>query len=202
MSKDLQIATELRNAAIEGNVDKLRQLLDQGVDVNMRTLTGLLYTPLHNSVSRGHLEAVKFLVERGADLNATNSEGETALHLAVKHRFPKIIEYLIEKGADIEATDNKGNNLLHTAALVSHPDLVRIMSESKNALKESGPSQLLLQTSRKTQTNMKTIINTLNTILMSGRPIFFRVVLRTFLDKVISISRLSSGSPVVVIPTY
>jgi ankyrin repeat protein len=57
--------------------------------------SGLLYTPLHNSVSRGHFEAVKFLVERGADLNATNSEGETALHLAVKHRFPKIIEYLI-----------------------------------------------------------------------------------------------------------
>jgi hypothetical protein len=43
MSKDLQIATELRNAAIEGDVEKLRQLLDQGVDVNTRTLTGYCF---------------------------------------------------------------------------------------------------------------------------------------------------------------
>jgi len=39
---------------------------------------------------------------------------------------------------------------------------------------------------RKSQTNIITISNTMNTIILSRRPIFFRIVVREFLDSPIS----------------
>jgi len=57
----------LRKAAMNGDVSRVRALLDSGTDVNAQGEGG--YTALSNAASNGHVSIVKLLIERGADLD-------------------------------------------------------------------------------------------------------------------------------------
>jgi ankyrin repeat protein len=93
------LPTQLRNAVMYGNVELVKSLLAQGVDVNGRcgAAKGVLNTYLHTACSRGHEAVVKILVEHGAKLETKNSDGETPIFIAVKERFPNLVELLIRK---------------------------------------------------------------------------------------------------------
>ncbi|MFW5879892.1 MAG: ankyrin repeat domain-containing protein, partial [bacterium] len=63
----------LFEAAIEGNLNKIKELKEEGVDIDIQHFrTG--ETPLHAAVENGHFEVVKFLVNSGARINITNSQ--------------------------------------------------------------------------------------------------------------------------------
>lgn len=69
-------------AAIRGNdIDKLRELLDAGADVNERAAPGA-YTALMVAIDRFQLDMMELLIERGANLRATISSGKTVLDIA------------------------------------------------------------------------------------------------------------------------
>src|SRR5438128_2417134 len=55
----------LVEAAENGDVDRLQQLLDQGVDINSPQENG--WTALMAAAAHGHTEAFDFLLGRGAD---------------------------------------------------------------------------------------------------------------------------------------
>jgi hypothetical protein len=59
---------KLFNAAQRGNLEKIRVLLDQGADINVR-LGVDQWTPLMTASREGKLEAVELLLEEGADPN-------------------------------------------------------------------------------------------------------------------------------------
>lgn len=60
---------DLRDAALAGSTDKVRQLLDAGTPVDSKAPRHG-QTPLLIAAWRGRLEVVRLLVERGADVNA------------------------------------------------------------------------------------------------------------------------------------
>lgn len=98
----------LHDASYAGDAARIRQLLDQGADVNSKDGTGA--TPLHYAASGGHLEAVDLLLERGANVHAQGHLGYTPLHLAYFNGHSQLIENLINHGADpsIVSTLDKG----------------------------------------------------------------------------------------------
>ena len=53
-------------------------------------------------------ENVKMLVEFGMDVNATNDDGDTALHGAAFRNYLPILEYLVEHGAKLDAKNKIG----------------------------------------------------------------------------------------------
>lgn len=55
------------NAVIEGNTNTVRNLVEQGGDINQTIGQG--WTALHIASEQGHLELVQYLVEQGADVN-------------------------------------------------------------------------------------------------------------------------------------
>ncbi|MBO61603.1 MAG: hypothetical protein CMO63_06505, partial [Verrucomicrobiales bacterium] len=57
-------------AALEGNMDEVRQRLDAGLAVNSRD--GIGDTLLHNAAWKGHGELAEYLVSQKADVNALN----------------------------------------------------------------------------------------------------------------------------------
>ena len=58
------IEEELREAAEDGNVNKIGRLLDAGANVNVDA------QPLIAAAINGHAAVIKLLIKRGADVNA------------------------------------------------------------------------------------------------------------------------------------
>jgi len=63
----------LHIAALRGDEEAVRLLLDVGVDINAKGDMG--NTPLHYALSQKHLEVASLLRERGAAQNITNEFG-------------------------------------------------------------------------------------------------------------------------------
>src|SRR5712692_4092092 len=66
---------KLFRAAVEGNVNLVRALLDAGADVNAREEEG--ETPLMYASVEGRTEVVLLLISRSADVNAISTNNET-----------------------------------------------------------------------------------------------------------------------------
>lgn len=107
-------------AIYEGNLDRVRELLDRGADPNSRratlsTLSKFLgktsYTS-HNlldfsertpllieALNRQEVAIAQLLIERGADPNARDAEGQSALDRARDMELPLMVKLLQENGA-------------------------------------------------------------------------------------------------------
>ena len=114
------------DAAKNGNIVAVKQLLADGADVNARDSNGR--APLHHAVKSQKRETVEFLIAHGADVNGGYTR---PLHIAVRPRGPgsvgatSIIELLINAGADVNAMTTSG--FLHgdTPMNRNHDETVR-----------------------------------------------------------------------------
>lgn len=88
-------------AASSGDVERLKQALNIGADVNARDAAQ--NTALHLATIHAHADAMRLLIEHGADLDAQNSDLSTPLHLTAKNM--ETIRILLEAGADPNITD-------------------------------------------------------------------------------------------------
>ena len=88
-------------AASDGDEEALRQVLDSGLDVNVRD--SQQNTALHLASKHGHPNIMPLLIENGADVNAQNDDASTPLHLTEKNMAS--IRILLEAGADPNIKD-------------------------------------------------------------------------------------------------
>lgn len=90
----------LHFAASEGDIPKVKELIQQGYDIN--AFDDLSWTPLHHAVKEERYEVVKWLLAAGADINAHEEAkiGETPLGEVAANCKLKMAELLIEAGAD------------------------------------------------------------------------------------------------------
>ncbi len=86
-------------AAVEGDVDEVRELIAGGADVNRY---GPDETPLIGAAGKGydakHKEIVKILLDAGANINATDMYGRTALQAAARKGLNDMVSYLASRG--------------------------------------------------------------------------------------------------------
>lgn len=157
------VANELRSkdpgvqclrAAQEGDLEKVKTLLESGVDPNIAQPNGTL---LHFAVLKSHAEMVKMLLAAGANVNAAliprgwtplhyvrNAEvaqillaadadkyaiaddGRTPLHWAVLFDV-ETVKVLLTAGADINAVDQNGNTPLFDAMRPNGAGMVKML---------------------------------------------------------------------------
>ena len=86
----------IHDAALEGNIEVVKQHLAAGVDVNLKTPTGL--TSLHSAAFGDEKEVAELLITKGADVNAKYIKGETPLDWAIKYNNPEIAAILRKHG--------------------------------------------------------------------------------------------------------
>jgi len=103
----------LHMAAGDGSLEKVKEFLAKGMDVNGRDVLGS--TPLMFAALEGDLEICKVLVENKADIQAQNKDGITALMYASAQGQIPVVEYLVEKGANINVADKDGKSALSYA---------------------------------------------------------------------------------------
>uniref|UniRef100_A0A672TI44 Uncharacterized protein n=1 Tax=Strigops habroptila TaxID=2489341 RepID=A0A672TI44_STRHB len=100
--------TPLHRACIEGDLRRVRLLLQQGHPVNPRDYCG--WTPLHEACNHGHLEIVRELLARGAardDPGGPGCDGVTPLHDALSCGHFEVAQLLLQHGASVSARDSR-----------------------------------------------------------------------------------------------
>jgi uncharacterized protein len=119
-------AGPLHDAAREGDVNRAKQLLDQGTALTEPDASGepaLLIASLG-----GHVEVVTLLLERGGDINIKNKGGLTALHAAAYGGKLDVVKLLVAKGAAVNHTENFYKmSPLHAAAEEGHGEVVAFL---------------------------------------------------------------------------
>merc|ERR550514_2412950 len=115
-------AGALHNAARDGDLEYIEELLEAGADVNEKSANEL--TPLHWAAIQGHHHVVDVLLEAGADITAEDEIGQHPLHFAKRYLHSQMQDKLIEKGADVEHAEK----VLHGT-----PESARLLSKKRRA---------------------------------------------------------------------
>ncbi|XP_053623769.1 ankyrin repeat domain-containing protein 11-like isoform X4 [Plodia interpunctella] len=123
--------TPLHVAAIKGDHDQVKKLLDQGQDPDVPDFAG--WTPLHEACSYGWHPVVVVLVNGGANVNAKGLDDDTPLHDATTSGNLKMVKFLVEHGADPFVKNKKGKMPSDYAA----PDIYEYLESIKGILPRS-----------------------------------------------------------------
>jgi ankyrin repeat protein len=101
-----QKAKEFWRPIFEDNIDEVKRLIKDGVDVNEKYDWAVWrdITALYSAVMWGRAEICNILIDAGADVNVIYTGGYTILHVAARYGGDKAItELLIANGADVNA---------------------------------------------------------------------------------------------------
>ncbi|XP_029472105.1 ankyrin repeat and SOCS box protein 13 isoform X7 [Rhinatrema bivittatum] len=138
--------TPVHEAARQGHVGQLQELIDYGACVNLVTVDSI--TPLHEACLQRQTQCVKLLLTAGAQVDARNIDGSTPLCDACASGSIECIKLLLEHGAKVnlplftasplhEACMSGANvnaaklheTALHHASKVKNKDLIKMLVE-------------------------------------------------------------------------
>jgi ankyrin repeat protein len=91
-SKSVHGAAALFNSILKGRIAVVQSLLIQGVNVNVRTVTGK--TPLMAAAYKGYSDIVQLLLDNGADATIADHSGDTALKMAERAGFTRLADQI------------------------------------------------------------------------------------------------------------
>lgn len=145
-------ATPFFLATVAADVDLMRMLAQAGADISINgrgNTTPLMVaagaaqdvtTRRNEQERKSALDAVRLLVELGADVNATNDDGQTALHPAAFNGADEIVQFLASRGAAVDVRDKNGETPWSMASGISpvlrlrglygtHPSTVELLQK-------------------------------------------------------------------------
>ena len=123
----LAAGVPLVEAARNVDVDGVRSLIKQGVDVNAASADGT--TALHWASYRDNLDAADLLIRAGARVDAANDLGATPLWIASTNGSAAMVRRLLEAGAHPNVALLLGETPLMAAARSGNPDVVAQLIE-------------------------------------------------------------------------
>ena len=135
VNANIQGKTPLIWAALDGNAEAVRILLDHGANAEsgeesdgdtalIRAAAGDLS---HEPPGHSFVEVIRLLLDHGANINGRNAQGETALMRAVTNGTPDLVALLLDRGADVNAKDDMGETALMSAALFNKIEDARLL---------------------------------------------------------------------------
>mgnify|MGYP003968404575 CR=1 FL=1 len=112
-STQYNINIDLHQAALQGNIEVVRQNILAGSDLNKKEPDGG-GSPLSTAATFGKTEVARALIEAGAEINFVKNDGATPLHVAAFFCHTEMVKLLLEKGADKSILDNNGSTALES----------------------------------------------------------------------------------------
>jgi ankyrin repeat protein len=133
----------IRFFLLNGNYEKVLELLEQRADVNSVDYDGM--TVLMWAAERGFIKIAEFLVENGAKLDIKKSggddiknsggddimgyKGNTALMIAIINGNIEIVKLLVKKGSDLNLADKFGMTAFMIATWYGHIEIIQFILE-------------------------------------------------------------------------
>ena len=115
----------LMMAAMKGQLQWCKQLLDRGAVLNK---TG--WTPLHYAASGSDHQVVAFLLDKGAAIDAPSPNGTTPVMMAALYGSEASVNVLVTRGADIKRKNDLG---LHASDFASRGGRDKLAAQLKTA---------------------------------------------------------------------
>lgn len=121
----------LITAAEAGNLDRVKGMIEQGVDPNSMLKNG--YSALMSACESGHEAIASFLIEIGANVDAKVDTsdmlmgGETALIQACRRDSVTLIKRLLSSGADADVKSEDGRTPIGEACKIGNLSIVKLL---------------------------------------------------------------------------
>jgi len=130
---------DLFTAAILGKIERVKFLLNEGIEVDGKTANGR--TALMAASFNGNIRVVKLLLAYGADVNLADRQGHTALMDAVVFGNEALVKLLITVGANIEVVDLQKSSALDKAEKIQSPNIVKILKSATKSVKGNNKAE-------------------------------------------------------------
>ncbi|XP_062437236.1 2-5A-dependent ribonuclease isoform X2 [Rhea pennata] len=163
---------QLHAAVRNEDIEKVKELLEKGVDVNSKADSG--WTPLQSAVHVSE-DLVQLLLDKGADLHARKDNGGTAFIEAGIEGNVTLLELFLGLGVDINEHDDNGFTAFMEAAWYGREkalrflyckgadvNLRRVVSEEKRKLNKGGATALMDACRQGHVSIVKTLIQDMN----------------------------------------
>jgi ankyrin repeat protein len=119
----------LHEASMEGRLDDIKRLVENGCDIDLKDEDGS--TALLLASDNGFAEIVVYLGEQGANKDIQNSNGTTAVLKACSHGYGEIVEYFSSNGANLDVKNKFGDTALICACMNDHYEVVVSLVSAK-----------------------------------------------------------------------
>ncbi|MBR9984239.1 MAG: ankyrin repeat domain-containing protein [Wolbachia endosymbiont of Homalodisca vitripennis] len=120
---------ELFDAVKQNNLDKVKELINQGANINAQEKGIYGKKPIHIAAENNNKNIIEFLLSRGVSVNDTERVGNTPLHYAAWGGRLEAAEFLVNKGANIDAADAStyGKKPVHVAAENNNKNIIEFL---------------------------------------------------------------------------
>jgi ankyrin repeat protein len=158
---------ELLEAAQKGELDRVKEALRAGADVNAKGKGGS--TALGWAASKGYEDMVRLLIKTGADIEWEAPQGQTALHVAAHQGQAEVIRILLSSGADVNQKIKsttapkhyQGATALFMAVENNKADAIQVLLQSGanvNSTNSFGVTPLMFSLDSETLEPLRTLI--------------------------------------------
>jgi len=113
------------DAIYNNNINKLSELIENGLDVNYRIKNRFNNTLLIESIISKNLNVTQFLLEHGANINMENGFNDTPLLIASNSRNLEMLNLLFKYPIDLEKQENTDS--LPNAVSNNYKDIVKFL---------------------------------------------------------------------------
>ena len=132
--KQLDLDKELLTSAEKGDLEKVRESIRRGANVNIQDRQG--WTSLFWAIQKNNFNIIELLLDKSADIKVKDNEGWTPLHWAVSLGSLDIVEHLVERGADVNASTADGRTPLDIARDKGYNNIVNYLEGELNKERE------------------------------------------------------------------
>lgn len=163
------------SAVKKGEIEKVKNMLDKGMDPNVYNMGGL--TALHLTISKNNAEMAQLLIDRGADVNrpAKTASATTPLDSAIAYNKPDMVSVLTRNGAQLTIEDDSGWTALHRAVEQGRVEIVQALLDAGadgEIATQNGSTPLLLAVSRNQAGTLKALLSNKSVAATVNRFVF------------------------------
>lgn len=119
-------------AVLNGNIEYTSELLQNGVDVDVRDQNG--NSALHIAASKGYKKIAEMLLLYGATIDAPNFELATPLHYAAANNYKDLTQYLLNMNANKSAVNKYNQSPQDFARLFNSHEVIPILCEADSSV--------------------------------------------------------------------